>query len=166
MTSLGSVFFQAGEEAARTKLGCGDSFSSPPALNALDWERMYQYEDLIQYYKGMLKLRKEMPVYWKREMKALKQFTFYETQPECVAFSVDASDAENPWKRLWVIYAKPEEGCEEEQRTLQLPKARRVLISDGRTVCEHPSRVTEGEDVTVVCSAVTVFGEPAEGLEE
>lgn len=77
MTCLGNMFWQAGEEAARTKLGEGDSFSSPPQLNALDWERMYQFEDLMQYYKGMLSIRKQFKAYQMRGMEAFDLVKIY-----------------------------------------------------------------------------------------
>ncbi len=168
MTCLGSVFFQAGEEAARTKLGIGDSFSSPPQLNALDWERMYRYEELLRYYRGMLKLRRQISTYWKRDLSMTDQIRFYDTEPESVAFSIDADSRESSWKCLWIIYAKSleeEEGELHSLRTIKLPAAKRQLVSDGVTVFDRPREVSEKENVTVMCGGVTVFAEAWEGQE-
>ena len=39
MTAAGLPFLLSGEEFARTKLGCSDSFDRPASLNLLDWRR-------------------------------------------------------------------------------------------------------------------------------
>ena len=108
LTSLGMIFFQAGEEAGRTKLGIGDSFSSPPSLNALDWERMYRFEDLIQYYQGMLGIRRQFSGYSTRDNEVLEKIRFYKKEEGCVVFSMDAWKKEDRWKRLWVVYSTTE----------------------------------------------------------
>jgi pullulanase len=60
MFSFGVPFFQAGEEGARTKLGEGNSYNLSKSLNQIDWERMYKFEDLINYYKKVIKIRKKL----------------------------------------------------------------------------------------------------------
>lgn len=129
LTSLGSVFFQAGEEAARTKDGIGDSYRSPADLNALDWERMYRYEDLMAYYKGMLAIRRSFSGYWRRDIRVRKAIRFYKCSERCVAFSFDALSGQDPWKRLWIVYS-----AREKDHEIRLPEAKRVLLSDGRSV--------------------------------
>lgn len=58
MTSQGAVFFQAGEEFARTKLGDGDSYESSIEINQLDWSNLQKFGELNAYYKGLIQLRK------------------------------------------------------------------------------------------------------------
>ena len=58
--SYGIPFMQAGEEAGRTKLGEDNSYNLSRELNKLDWSRMYEFEDLMNYYKGLIALRKEL----------------------------------------------------------------------------------------------------------
>ncbi len=62
MLSCGLNFFQAGEEFARTKQGIGDSYNSPPEINMLDWSRAYKNENLVKYYRDMIKFRKSIPI--------------------------------------------------------------------------------------------------------
>ena len=59
-TTCGIPFFQAGEEFARTKEGDENSYKSSPKINALDWERTKEFEDLVQYYKKLINLRKKL----------------------------------------------------------------------------------------------------------
>lgn len=154
MTSLGIVFMQAGEEAGRTKNGIGNSYNSPSSLNALDWERMYQFEDLIDYYKGMLAIRKSCSGYWRREREVLSKITFHHCQPGCVAFSMDAWCDHDKWRRLWVVYSTREESFQ-----LPLPEADRRLLADGKNVFLQGKDLKESKYVEIKTAGVTVFGE-------
>lgn len=64
LTSQGIPFFQAGEEFLRTKRnGDGslnhDSYNSNDSINNLEWNRVQQYKDVVEYYRGLIKLRKK-----------------------------------------------------------------------------------------------------------
>ncbi len=61
--SQGAVFYQAGEEMARTKGGDENSYKSPDSVNKIDWDRKNQYLGLFEYYKGLGKLRKSDGVF-------------------------------------------------------------------------------------------------------
>ena len=60
MTCKGMPFFQAGEEFARTKHGEGNSFKSSWQLNKIDWTRALEQEELVDYYRGLLALRRKI----------------------------------------------------------------------------------------------------------
>ncbi|MCM1122592.1 MAG: hypothetical protein NC416_08415 [Eubacterium sp.] len=154
MTSLGIVFMQAGEEAGRTKQGIGDSYNSPSDLNALDWERMYQFEDLMAYYKGMLAIRRRCARYWHRDKTVLKGIQIHYSAQGCVVFSVEAWNSQDRWERLWVVYSAGKESYR-----LSLPKAERMLLADGKNVYSQPRKQAENEFVRIETIGVTVFGE-------
>lgn len=163
LTCLGAIFFQAGEEAGRTKLGIGDSFSSPPTLNALDWERMYEFEDLAEYYRGLIKIRKACGNFMDRSMQAVDSVKIQKVSKGCVAFSIDAKEPSESWKRLWIVYLT-EEGSkalaeEQGQKVLELPKAKRMLLVNGKEVLKTPAKAEHEEKVPVFADGVTIFGE-------
>ena len=60
-TCQGNLFLQAGEEFGRTKLGDENSYCAPPELNMLDWSRAAEYSELVEYYRGLIRLRKKLP---------------------------------------------------------------------------------------------------------
>ena len=60
MMSFGVPFFQAGEEGGRTKLGEGNSYNLSKSLNRIDWKRIYLFEDIMKYYKKLIKIRKSL----------------------------------------------------------------------------------------------------------
>ncbi len=61
--SQGALFYQSGEEFARTKFGDENSYKSSDAINKIDWNRKNQYLDLFYYYKGLGDLRKSDGVF-------------------------------------------------------------------------------------------------------
>ena len=63
LTSQGIAFIHAGEEFARTKEDengnlIENSFNSSDFVNKIVWTRREDYNDLMEYYKGLIKLRK------------------------------------------------------------------------------------------------------------
>lgn len=63
-TSQGMPLMISGEELARTKCDqegnlIENSFNAGDYVNKLDWDRVREYNDLYQYYVGLLKLRDE-----------------------------------------------------------------------------------------------------------
>lgn len=64
LTSQGIPFFQAGEEFLRAKKNEDgslnhDSYNSNDSINNLEWNRVQQYKDVVEYYRGLIKLRKK-----------------------------------------------------------------------------------------------------------
>ncbi len=57
LTSQGMPFYLAGEEFARTKYGDHNSYMSPDSINKMDWTRVETYNELVQYYKGLMEIR-------------------------------------------------------------------------------------------------------------
>ncbi len=60
----GIPFIQAGQEFLRSKPFPGgtafdhNSYNSPDAINSLKWDRKSEYKDVVEYYKGLIALRK------------------------------------------------------------------------------------------------------------
>ena len=57
LTSQGTPFYLAGEEFARTKRGDHNSYNAPDSVNQIDWTRIQRYSGLVEYYKGLMKIR-------------------------------------------------------------------------------------------------------------
>lgn len=54
----GGTFIQAGEEFGRSKDGIENSYSSGAKVNQLDWTRVKDYNEIVEFYKGMIGIRK------------------------------------------------------------------------------------------------------------
>lgn len=58
----GIPFIQAGQEFLRSKNGIHDSYNSPDSVNALKWNDITRHKDLVDYYRGLIAIRKAFPM--------------------------------------------------------------------------------------------------------
>lgn len=61
ITAAGLPFMLSGEEFARTKMGCSNSFNQSVELNQLDWHRAERLEPLTAWYAELIAIRKAHP---------------------------------------------------------------------------------------------------------
>lgn len=59
LVSQGMTFIYGGEELYRTKRGIDNSYQSPDSINTIPWENKLQYNDLYEYYRQMIQIRRE-----------------------------------------------------------------------------------------------------------
>ncbi len=116
LTSQGIPFIAGGVEFARTKNGNGNSYNAGDAVNGFDWSRLEKFEDVDDYYTGLIKLRKEHPAFRMFEAnqikkhivffpKQFKQVTKYLKAPlTVVAYEIKGSANGDSWKNIIVIY--------------------------------------------------------------
>lgn len=106
-TCQGRIFMQAGEEFGRTKLGEGNSYCSPSEINMLQWSRAVEFADMVDYYKGLIRLRKCLPGLCDKSASAAERIREKGTSKEgVVSFMVDnrVSGHETCWEELCVVY--------------------------------------------------------------
>ncbi len=100
--SLGTPFFQAGEEFARTKFGDENSYISAPSINQLDWKRRVVRDELVQYYKGLIQLRKMCPVFTSDNPEIIKNFVFDMVEKSLVSYRIKKTGCLK-WTQLMVV---------------------------------------------------------------
>jgi pullulanase len=121
LTSQGIPFFQAGEEFARTKYGDHNSYQSPDSINQLEWEKKTQYNDLVEYYKGLIALRKAEPSFRLRTADDIAEtIVFLDTEVEVIAYTLNTD------KTLLVAV-----NADDTERTLSLPASGWDVLVDG-----------------------------------
>ncbi|WP_297422995.1 type I pullulanase [Clostridium sp.] len=115
LTSQGIPFFQAGEEFLRSKKNQDgsfnhDSYNSPDSVNSLDWNRVYEYEDIVNYYKGLIKLRKKYKAFRMNSSEEIrKNLTFLEYgedfyKENIVAYKIEDNSGKNLCNTIVVIF--------------------------------------------------------------
>ncbi|WP_278683894.1 type I pullulanase [Paraclostridium bifermentans] len=63
LTSQGIPFLHEGFEILRTKQGDHNSYKSPDSVNSIKWNDKIQFNAVYNYFKGLIKLRKEHPAF-------------------------------------------------------------------------------------------------------
>ena len=63
LTSQGIPFLHEGFEMLRTKQGDHNSYKSSDEINSIKWVDKIKFMDVFNYYKGLIKLRKEHPAF-------------------------------------------------------------------------------------------------------
>lgn len=112
LTSQGTSFIHAGAEFLRTKDGNDNSYNSTDAINQLDWLRRETYDDNVQYFQGLIELRKEHPAFRMTTADDIRaQLDFIETdQSNVIAYQLNEHANEDTWETIVVLMnANPEE---------------------------------------------------------
>lgn len=150
-TCLGTPFFLAGEEFARTKKGNGNSFNLSPELNQLDWRRAKEYEELTDYYRFLIRVRKELPLLDHKDTDAPEKVCILPTEDAVLGFYLEETSKKH-WKRAMVFYNPYDR---EEEISLIMGQWR--LLSDG--VSQHDPKGEEAVKDTYILQpkSVTIF---------
>ncbi len=129
MTCMGTPLFQAGEEFGRTKGGDDNSYQSPAEINCLDWKRRVAFDDLVEYYKGLIALRARIGFFRDKSMKALSRIQVLQAEGGMVNLLIDnAPYPKAAYKKIFICYY-----AGEEETTLLLPDGKWQLLVDGNS---------------------------------
>ncbi|HNW44008.1 MAG TPA: type I pullulanase [Elusimicrobiales bacterium] len=109
LTSQGVPFLHAGEEFLRTKGGEHNSYNLPDAVNRLDWTRKKKYEEVFNYYRDLLALRKAHPALRMQTAAAVRNnLRFYEEldlplEEPAIAYILYGDSVADSWSRVAVL---------------------------------------------------------------
>lgn len=124
-TCQGHLFLQAGEEFGRTKYGDHNSYRSRPEINMLRWKQAEKFRELVEYYKGLISLRRRLPGLCDKSREAWKRIGDQAVHREgVVSFRVDnragaqEGGSREIWDELLVCYNATDSG-----HLLSLPQA-------------------------------------------
>lgn len=103
MTCQGTLFFLSGEEFGRTKGGLDNTYNMPIEVNKLDWELAWKNKELVDYYKGLISLRKKLSGLCDKSKGSYKHITDMWKQKQIVGFTIN-NDSTSLWSQVKVIY--------------------------------------------------------------
>lgn len=128
LASLGIPFWMAGEEFARTKYGDHNSYKSPDSINSINWTRSIRYKELVDYYRGLIKIRKSFSPLRDNTTKAVNDgYIVYNGQSISLTMK---NDTEGEWKMISVIINNSEQPCTPQIKSqYELPKGWYVVAN-------------------------------------
>lgn len=106
LTSQGVPFLHAGTEMLRTKKGVENSFESPDSINQIDWSRKARYAEVLDYYKNLIRLRKNHPAFRLTSAEQIrKHLRFLDTvDPNFVAYQISDHANGDTWRDILVLH--------------------------------------------------------------
>lgn len=123
----GSIFIHAGEEFGRTKGGIKNSYCSDAQVNRIDWQRVWENEDLVNYYRGLIALRMQLPgLQDKTETASHRILAATDIAHNCAAVLLDNRGENSRWRQLYLCF-----NCAAEPVELTLPDGSWQLLVDG-----------------------------------
>lgn len=145
-TCQGRIFLQAGEEFARTKAGEGNSYCSSPEVNMLHWDRTVEYKELVDYYRGLIRLRKKLPGLCDKSSLAAGRITDRRIHRDgVVSFQVDnRPSGSKVGDDLFLIYNTDSDNC-----AIELPQGTWVILADGREADCHRAVAEKEKSILV-----------------
>lgn len=132
-TSQGTPFMFAGEEIFRDKKGVHNSYKSPDSINAIDWSLKAANRDQMDYYKGLIKLRKEHPAFRMTTAEQIAKHLVFDKidsgkTPNLISYTLKDNANGDSWKEIKVIFNGGDEA-----RTVKLPKGEwQAVVKDGK----------------------------------
>lgn len=131
-TSQGGIFYQAGEEFARTKFGNANSYNASIAINSLDWSRTKKFADLVAYYKGMTAIRKAYPPLRDYTTQTAEMIYFKRLPENLISYSIpNVVDLEAPWSNLLVTA-----NTSNQPHVIELPRGKNSEIQKWRILAD------------------------------
>lgn len=105
LTSQGIPFFMLGTDMMRTKKGEHNSYNLPDEINQIDWSLKHRYQQVFNYHKGLINLRKAHPAFRMTQAEEIrKNLNFYAYPEHAVAFSLNDYANHDSWKTIFVAY--------------------------------------------------------------
>jgi len=105
LTSQGISFLHAGTEFLRSKKGVENSFESSDSINAIDWSLKTKNNEIFEFVKGLVKLRKEHPAFRMTDAKQIHDNIQFldKGQKDLVVYLLNGQHLNDPWKKILVI---------------------------------------------------------------
>lgn len=104
ITSQGIPFSLGGEEFCRSKDGDENSYASSRKENMLDWENVDLYSDVIEYYRGLYKIRDAFAAFSDSTAATANRLTYLSDVPKGVMGYTINNTESGKWSQMCVIF--------------------------------------------------------------
>lgn len=110
-TSQGVPFILGGEEFARSKDGDENSYASSREENQLDWSNLNEYSDLVEYYRGLMKIRESFAAFSDPTAMTANKINSLDNLPSGVCAYIINNTEMNRWSKVCTVF----NGSDDEQ---------------------------------------------------
>ena len=105
-TSQGTPFMFTGEEVFRNKKGVHNSYKSPDSINAINWDLKHTNADQFNYYKELIRLRKEHPAFRMTTADEIARNIVFDkiTSPNVISYSIKNNANGDEFKEIKLVF--------------------------------------------------------------
>ena len=105
-TSQGTPFMWTGEEIFRNKQGNHNSYNAPDNINAIDWSLKSKNAAQFEYYRNLIRLRKEHPAFRMTTAEDIAKNIVFDkvTTPNVISYSIRNNANGDEWKEIKLIF--------------------------------------------------------------
>ena len=156
-TSQGIPFMFAGEEVFRNKHGIHNTYNSPDSVNAIDWNLLDANADQNEYYRQLIRLRKEHPAFRMSDASEVARNLVFDNvkTPNVISYSLKNHANGDPAAEIKVIFNGNPEAV-----TTRIPRGKwTILANDGVIDADGKTLGTsQGGKITVppTCALILV----------
>lgn len=151
----GLPFIHAGQEFMRTKGGNDNSYNSGDKPNALKWNTRVTNASVVNYFKGLLALRKAHPAFRMSTADAVRaNLKFIDAPSGVLVYSLNGAAAGDSWKNIVVAHNPNKKAV-----TVKLPSkgAWQIVVSGPNAGLKTLSTLKNAGTVVVPAQATLVL---------
>ena len=155
LTSQGVPFLLSGEELLRDKKGVHNSYNSPDSINHLDWSNLKRYPQVMDYYSGLIAMRKAHPAFHMGDAALVRaNLDFLPVDDAClIAYHLNGKGVpQEAWGDIYVALNANEHPC-----TIAVPDGYyTVVCRNGQCDAEGMATIGGGTVVVPARSALII----------
>jgi len=104
LLAQGVAFVHAGQEFERSKDGDENSYKSPDRINALRWLERAKNKTTVEYFKGLIELRKAHPAFRMTTADQVRKNLKFFGPSELIAYELNGKAVRDNWSRIIVVH--------------------------------------------------------------
>ena len=139
LTSQGIAFLHGGCDFCRTKKGNHNSYNSGDEVNAFDWNRKLQYQDVFEYARGLITLRKAHPAFRMSDDEMVRKSIAFLDNAGVISFTINGATAKDSWRMIFVAY-----NGEPKAQSINLPAGTWSIVVDSKNSGVETLRTASG----------------------
>lgn len=153
-TSQGTPFMFAGEEVFRDKKGVHNSYKSPDSINAIDWNLKHENAEQFNYYKELIRLRKEHPAFRMNTAEDIAKHLVFDNvnQDNVISYSLKDNANGDSWKEIKVIF-----NGNSEPAIVKVPKGNWIVIAEDGKINASGMGTSKGGNVSVAPTSALIL---------
>jgi len=155
LTSQGIPFMQAGQEFLRSKAGVKNSYKSSDSINMLNWTKKAENTDTVDYFKGLIELRKTHPAFRMTSADMIKKNLNFLAVPEnMVAYEMNYNANMDTWSHIVVAF-----NANREDKTIKLSTKGRwnIVVNSEKAGIKTISQFSGDSLVVPALSSIVIY---------